>query len=149
MAFHGNYANFVFPGLSDPFDGALSSTYSQHLYPDRFPQCVKVIGEGAQSFISWAEPGATRGEHFHVYKVERFLVVEGKARIAMRKVLTYENHAFNVTGAIPACVDMPTLWTHNITNTGTKPLLTVFWTHDMFGLSAPDTYADKVGEDTA
>ena len=161
--FHESYGNFVFPDLSDPFDVALFNTYRQHLYPGRFPQGVQVNtdargrlfeiakgGGGGQSFISWTEPGVTRGEHFHLYKVERFLVIEGEARIAMRKVVTGgEIHRFDVTGDRPACVDIPTLWTHNITNTGTTPLITVFWTHDLFDPAVPDTYADKVGGETA
>ena len=158
--YHDSYANFVYPDLSDPFDVALFNTYRQHLYPDRFPCAVKVNadargrlfecakgGGGGQSFISWTEPGVTRGEHFHLHKVERFLVVEGQARIGMRKVLTGETHVFDVTGDTPAYVDMPTLWTHNITNTGSAPLVTLFWTHDMFDPAAPDTYADPVGND--
>jgi len=43
-------------------------------------------------------------------------------------------------------VDMPTLHTHNITNVGDTPLLTLFWTHDLFDPDAPDTYADPVSE---
>lgn len=162
MAFHESYSNFVFPDLSNPFDVAIFNTYRQHLYPARFPQAVNVNtdmrgrlfeiakgGGGGQSFISWTEPGVTRGEHFHLHKVERFLVVEGEARITMRKVLTDEIHTFDVTGDTPACVDMPTLWTHKITNTGAAPLVTVFWTHEIFDPTAPDTYADEVGEDSA
>lgn len=158
--FHESYMNFVFPDFSDPFDLALFNTYRQHLYPDHFPRPVKVNtdargrlfecakgGGGGQSFISWTEPGIARGDHFHLGKVERFLVVEGQARIAMRKILTDETHVFHVSGDTPAYVDMPTLWTHNITNTGTTPLVTLFWTHDIFDPTAPDTYADKVSED--
>jgi len=158
--YHTSYSNFVYPDLSDPFDVALFNTYRQHLYPDRFPCAVKVNadsrgrlfecakgGGGGQSFISWTEPGVTRGEHFHLHKVERFLVVEGQARIAMRKVLTEKTHVFDVSGDTPAYVDMPTLWTHNITNTGNTPLVTLFWTHDMFDPTAPDTYADPVGNE--
>ena len=160
--YHDSYTGFVFPDLSAPFDVALFNTYRQHLYPDHFPRAVKVNsdargrlfecakgGGGGQSFISWTEPGVTRGEHFHLDKVERFLVVEGQARIGIRKVLTGETHFFDVTGDEPAYVDMPTLWTHNITNTGTGPLVTMFWTHDIFDPAAPDTYADAVGEETA
>lgn len=158
LSFHESYANFVFPDLSDPFDLALFNTYRQHLYPDCFPKPVKVNvdargrlfecakgGGGGQSFVSWTEPGVTRGEHFHLHKVERFLVIEGRARIAMRKVLTAEAYAFEVSGDEPACVDMPTLWTHKLTNIGDVPLVTLFWTHDIFDPAAPDTYADPVG----
>ena len=162
LGFHESYMNFVFPDVSDPFDTALFNTYRQHLYPGNFPRSVNVNtdtrgrliecakgGGGGQSFISWTEPGVTRGDHFHLDKVERFLVVEGEARIEMRKVLTDKTHSFEVRGAEPSYVDIPTLWTHNITNTGTTVLVTVFWTHDIFDPTAPDTFADKVGEVTA
>jgi len=156
--FHDSYTNFIFPNsLNNKFDLDLFNTYRQHLYPGHFPHAVKVHaddrgrlfeaakgGGGGQSFISWTKPGITRGEHFHLHKVERFLVVEGQAQIAMRRVLTDETHVFEVNGDNPAYVDMPTLWTHNITNIGSTPLITVFWTHDIFDPAVPDTYADKV-----
>lgn len=159
MEYHRLYTGFIFPDLSDPFEVDLFNTYRQHLYPDHFPRAVKVNtdargrlfemqkgGGGGQGFISWTESGVTRGEHFHLKKVERFLVVEGKAQIAMRKVLTDETHVFEVSGDTPAYVDMPTLWTHNITNVGGGPLITTFWTHDIFDPAAPDTFADPVGK---
>ena len=162
VGFHENALKTIYPDLSDPFDVALYNTYRQHLYPAFFPrevtvnsddrgrlfECVKG-GGGGQTFVSWTEPGVTRGEHFHLHKVERFMVLEGTATIAMRKVLTDETHVFEVSGDTPSFVDMPTLWTHNITNTGTEPLITLFWTHDLFDPAAPDTYADKVGQEPA
>ncbi len=29
-------------------------------------------------------------------------------------------------------IDMPTMWTHNITNSGDQVLYTSFWTNDIF-----------------
>ena len=86
----------------------------------------------------------TRGDHFHLSKVERFLVVEGEAVIRIRKVLGGPVWEYRVTGDAPAPVDMPTLHTHSIENTGDKPLLTLFWTQEIFDPAAPDTYADPV-----
>ncbi len=63
-------------------------------------------------------PAITRGQHFHLRKAERFVVVGGQARISLRKVLTDEVVAFDVDGSSPAIIDMPTLWAHKITNTG-------------------------------
>lgn len=161
MEFHDSYAGLIFPDVSDSFDLALFNTYRQHLYPARFPQTLKVHadvrgrlfewtkGGGGQSFIVATEPGHTRGEHFHIHKVERFCVIEGRARIAMRKVLTSETYVFEVSGEEPAVVDMPTLWTHNLENIGDGPMVTAIWTHDIFDPAAPDTYADKVGNGKA
>lgn len=160
-SFHADYSANVFPDLSDPFDAALFNSYRTALYPGGFPRPVKLNtdhrgtlfeaakgGGGGQTFLSWTEPGVTRGDHFHLHKVERFLVLEGEATIRIRRVLDTKVWDYAVTGSHPAPVDMPTLHTHNITNTGDRPLLTLFWTHEIFDPKAPDTYADPVKRTT-
>ena len=104
------------------------------------------MGGGGQTFLSWTEPGVTRGDHFHLGKVERFLVVEGEAMIRIRRVLGEEVWEYKVSGDVPAPVDMPVLHTHSIENSGDGRLLTLFWTQEIFDPAAPDTYADPVLE---
>lgn len=156
-AFHQSYAGNLFPDLSDPFDLALFNSYRASLYPDGFPRTLKLNtdqrgtlfeaargGGGGQTFLSWTHPGVTRGNHFHLGKVERFLVLEGDAIIRMRRVLGDAVWEFRVSGASPAAIDMPTMHTHSIENVGDRPLLTLFWTHEVFDPASPDTYADPV-----
>lgn len=157
LRFHSDYQNNIYPDLRDPFAVALFNSYRAALYPGGFPRVLKLNtdnrgtlfeavkgGGGGQAFISTTKPGITRGDHFHLNKVERFLVLQGEAVIRMRKVLTDEVLEYRVTGDQPAFVDMPTLYTHSIENTGTTPLLTLFWTHDLFDPKVPDTYFDPV-----
>ncbi len=157
--FHEGYLANLYPDLSDPFDLALFNAYRWASYPKSWPRPLKLNtdprgtlfeavkgGGGGQCFLSWTEPGATRGDHFHLAKVERFLVVEGEAVIRIRKVLGSEVWEYRVSGAAPAALDMPTLATHSIENVGEKPLLTLFWAHEVFDAAAPDTYADPVLE---
>ena len=101
-------------------------------------------GSGGQTFLSTTRPGITRGDHFHLHKVERFLVVKGEAIIRIRKVLTDTVWEYRVSGENPAPVDMPSLHTHSIENVGDVELITAFWTNEMFDPNNPDTYADKV-----
>lgn len=156
-AFHDGYQRNIFPDLADDFTRRLFNTYRAALYPAGFPRPLKLNtdargtlfeavkgGGGGQTFLSWTEPGVTRGEHFHLGKVERFLVLEGEALIRIRRVLGGPVWDYRVDGKTPTPVDMPTLHTHNITNIGDRPLLTLFWTHDLFDPAAPDTYADPV-----
>jgi len=155
--FHESYQANIYPDLSDPFDLALFNSYRAATYPGGWPRPLKLNtdprgtlfeavkgGGGGQTFLSWTMPGITRGDHFHLEKVERFLVVEGAAVIRIRRVLGEEVWQFPVSGLRPAPVDMPCLHTHSIENTGGRPLLTLFWTHEMFDPAAPDTYADPV-----
>ena len=155
--FHQDYQNNVYPDLRDPFDVKLFNSYRLALYPDKFQIPLKVNtdargtlfeavkgGGGGQTFLSTTAPGVTRGDHFHLEKVERFLVVQGDAIIRVRKVLTDETWEYRVSGEKPTPVDMPTLHTHSIENIGDEELLTLFWTHDLFDPKNPDTFADKV-----
>lgn len=155
--FHSDYQANIYPDLRDPFAVALFNSYRAALYPDGFPRPLKLNtdargtlfeavkgGGGGQTFLSTTEPGVTRGDHFHLNKVERFLVVQGEAVIRIRRVLDDAVWEYPVSGDAPAPVDMPTLHTHSIENVGSTPLLTLFWTHDLFDPAAPDTYFDPV-----
>ena len=86
----------------------------------------------------------TRGDHFHRRKVERFTVLAGEGTIALRRLFTEEVFEFHVTGDEPMAIDMPTMWTHKITNTGDQALYTSFWTNDIFNPDNPDTIAEEV-----
>lgn len=159
-SFHADYSSNLFPDLSDAFDIALFNSYRSARYTERFPRMLKLnsdprgtlfeasrsSGGGGQAFMSWTHPGVTRGDHFHLRKVERFLVVQGKALIRIRRVLGDEVWAYPVDGESPAAVDMPTMHTHSIENIGDRPLLTLFWTNEVFNPADPDTYADPVLE---
>lgn len=157
QGFHNSYLNNIYPDLTDPFDLALFNSYRAASYPDSWPRKLTLHtdprgtlfeavkgGGGGQTFLSTTVPGVTRGDHFHLAKVERFLVIGGDAIIRMRKVLSDEVWEFKVSGDAPSPVDMPTLHTHSIENVGDTPLLTLFWTHDLFDPQNPDTFADKV-----
>lgn len=156
-SFHEGYSANVYPNLADPFLRDLFNTYRAATYPKGWPRQLKLNidtrgtlfeaakgGGGGQTFLSTTKPGVTRGNHFHLHKVERFLVVQGEAVIRIRKVLTGDVWEYRVSGDVPAPVDMPTLHTHSIENVGDGDLLTLFWTHDLFDSAAPDTYADMV-----
>jgi UDP-2-acetamido-2,6-beta-L-arabino-hexul-4-ose reductase len=155
--FHTQYSANVFPDLSDTFDLTLFNSYRAALYPCGFPRPLKKNidprgtlfeavkgGGGGQTFLSTTKPGIMRGDHFHLNKVERFLVLQGEAIIRIRKVLRDEICEYRVSGDTPTIVDIPTLHTHSIENIGDGELLTLFWTHEQFDPSNPDTYADKV-----
>lgn len=152
------YAKAEIPDVDDPFDLALFNTYRSYRFPQMFPylptvhadqrgelfECLRAHRGQAQVFCSSSVPGAVRGNHFHRRKVERFQVLRGEAVIALRKVLTGETIEFRVSGDTPSLVDMPTMWSHSITNVGDSDLLTLFWTADLLDQASPDTYADQV-----
>jgi UDP-2-acetamido-2,6-beta-L-arabino-hexul-4-ose reductase len=154
----GTYATGSLPDLSSPFRLRLFNTYRSYLFPDWYPRAldekadergsfvevVRAFGGQGQTSFSTTKPGVTRGNHFHLHKVERFVVVKGSARIAVRPVAGGEVRRFDVTGDEPVFIDIPTLHTHNISNTGTSELLTLFWASEIFDPADPDTYSEPV-----
>ena len=152
------YATARFPDLGDPLTLQLFNTYRFYLHPQAFPmmltahrdargtffETVQSHGGPSQTSFSTTEPGITRGNHFHLRKVERFVVVRGRARIDIRPVWGGPVASFDVSGDEPAIVDMPTLHTHNITNVGTDTLYTSFWTNELFDAADPDTFSELV-----
>ncbi len=149
--------NGVFPELKNYFDLCLFNTFRSYLPKEYFPrklklhtdergsfvETVKSLGQGQFSF-STTKPGITRGNHFHIRKVERFAVIKGKARIQLRKIGTNEIVNYELDGKQPAYVDMPVWYTHNITNIGDEELLTLFWINEFFDPNDPDTYYERV-----
>ena len=159
LEFRKGYESNTYPDLSDDFIARLFNTYRTVAYPSAFPKDLDLHadhrgmlfeavkgGGGGQSFMSWTEPGIERGNHFHRTKIERFLVVSGKAEIRIRPLFEKHIDTYMVSGESPAYVDMPTLHTHSIVNVGDQPLLTLFWSHEVFDPDSPDTYAHPVIE---
>ncbi|WP_299301019.1 NAD-dependent epimerase/dehydratase family protein [uncultured Brachybacterium sp.] len=107
-------------------------------------EAVRAHMSEGQTFFSTTRPGVTRGQHFHLRKFERFVVLKGRARISLRRVLSDAVMDFDVDGDHPVAIDMPTGWAHNITNTGEQDLLTAFWTNELFDPNNPDTYPEDV-----
>jgi len=104
-----------------------------------FFEIMRSGGGQSQSSFSVTNPGFRRGDHFHRRKVERFIVLAGQATMTLRKYGTDERVSIDVTGENPVAVDMPTMWTHAITNTGDGPLYTAFWINELYDPAHPDT----------
>jgi len=157
QAFHTLYEKNIYPNTNEKLDLQLFNSYRSAGFPDKYPAPLQIHSDprgvlfestkggcGSQTFMSTTVPGITRGDHFHIDKVERFLVVKGKAVIRLRKVLTDELYEFTVSGDTPVAIDMIPLYTHSIENIGDEELYTLFWTNQMFDPETPDTYADPV-----
>jgi UDP-2-acetamido-2,6-beta-L-arabino-hexul-4-ose reductase len=156
--YHATYTRGNLPDLTDELDVDLFNTYRSFVFPDSFPRFPQVHadprgalfetsrahGGTSQTFVSTTRPGRTRGDHYHLHKVERFFVVSGEAEISLRRLLADEIVRFRLSGEQPGFVDMPTLWVHNITNVGKDDLVTMFWSDQLLDPDRPDQYPEAV-----
>jgi UDP-2-acetamido-2,6-beta-L-arabino-hexul-4-ose reductase len=158
IGFHDLYMTGQIPDISIRLDRALFNTYRSFCFPDHYPihptlrsdnrgdlfECLQSHGGRSLVFCSTSRPGVTRGEHFHLRKIERFLVLRGTGVITLRRLFDDAIVRFPVSGGVPAIIDMPTMWTHSITNVGADDLLTLFWADEMLDPEHPDTYREQV-----
>tara|TARA_B100001939_G_scaffold275653_1_gene243722 strand:- start:2877 stop:3992 length:1116 start_codon:yes stop_codon:yes gene_type:complete len=146
------------PRFNNSFEKHLFSTFKSYIdleevYPINltknldergfFSEIIKTE-MGGQFSYSTTLPGVTRGNHFHTKKIERFIVIAGKAKISLRKIGSSKVHEFLLDDENPSFVDMPIWYTHNIKNIGTDDLITLFWINEPFDENKPDTYLEKV-----
>lgn len=144
----------IFPELNNTFELNLFNTFRSYIdhqtfFPyyltkhtdarGTFVETVK-LEIGGQISFSTTKPGITRGNHFHMRKIERFAVIKGKARIDIRKIGSKKVLSFELDGENPSFVDMPVWYTHNITNIGEEELYTIFWINEFFNSADTDTY---------
>ncbi len=155
---HRLYATGEIPPLTSRFEVNLFNTYRAFRFPSMFPvspqvhadqrgalfETLRAHGGTGQAFVSTTVPGALRGDHYHLHKVERFFVVRGEAEIALRRLLHDDVVTFRLSGDRPSFVDMPTLWVHNIRNVGDDELVTMFWADQLLDPNDPDQYPEQV-----
>jgi UDP-2-acetamido-2,6-beta-L-arabino-hexul-4-ose reductase len=150
--------NGLIPLLSTSFEVNLFNTYRSYIdiancFPAKFTKNTDNRGSfvelvrlkvGGQVSFSTTLPNVTRGNHFHTRKIERFAVIKGKALIQLRQIGTNDIMNFELDGNQPSYVDMPIWYSHNIKNTGTEELYTIFWINELYDVNDPDTYFENV-----
>lgn len=152
------YAGGEIPDIADSFQRDLFNTYRSYTFDSLTPirltrhaedrgalfEIIRSRGGSGQSSFSTTMPGVTRGDHFHRRRVKRFTVLAGSATISLRRLFADRVYNFEVRGEDPVAIDMPTGWSHNITNTGSDTLYTSFWANELFDPERPDTISEAV-----
>lgn len=152
------YRDGEIPPLVSDFDIDLFNTYRSYRFPAGYPirpevhadprgalfEAARSHGGTSQVFASTTAPGQGRGDHYHIRRIERFIVIKGEAEIHLRRLLHDEVTTYHVTGAEPAFVDMPTLWVHNLRNVGDEELIMLFWSDQLLNPERPDQYSERV-----
>lgn len=153
------------PNLKDgSFSKKLYTTFLSYYEPGHFAYDLKPNVDARGSFteflrtpergqvsVNVSKPGITKGNHWHMSKWEKFLVVSGTASIKLRKVgedvegNPYPVDEYVVRGEDMRVVEMIPGYTHSITNlSDTDDLVTVMWANEPFDPDNPDTYYEEV-----
>ena len=152
-SFRESRKNLFLPEVGDPLVKKLYSTFLSFLPENNFDYNLELKTDSrgslfellkspaiGQVFLSYTNPGITRGNHFHHTKTEKFCVIAGEGLIQFRKPEDKNIIEYQVSGKKPKIIDIPPGYTHNITNIGTSEMITLFWANEVFDTGKPDTY---------
>jgi UDP-2-acetamido-2,6-beta-L-arabino-hexul-4-ose reductase len=155
--FHTLQGSSTVPTFHSKLDRDLYATYLTYIhYSDleynvdekcdvrgTFAELLK-LGPAGQISVSTTNPGVTRGNHYHQSKVEKFIVLHGRALIRLRKIDETNTREYEVSDHVFTVVDIPPGYTHSLTNTGSDVLVTLFWASEVYDNQKPDTYYEEV-----
>lgn len=152
-SFKENDKGIMVPSTGDEFTKKLYATYISYVSlknmvvdleehrDDRGVFCELVrTKEAGQVSISTTNPNIVRGGHYHNTKMERFIVVKGKAKIKFEHVITHETYEFEVSGDKLQYVTIPVGYQHCINNMGDEELVMILWANELFDKDKPDTF---------
>lgn len=157
MSFKDSRSSLVTEPVGSGLTRALYSTFISYLCPEQFSYEVPVYSDTRGSFVELikthnsgqfsfftANPGVTRGGHYHHTKTEKFLVVQGKACFRFRHIVSDEYYELYTDSTEPKIVETIPGWSHDITNIGDEVMIVLLWANEIFDRSKPDTYACRV-----
>lgn len=104
-----------------------------------FVEFLKTDSNGQFSIFK-AKKNQIRGYHFHHNKVEKFLVVAGKAKFYMKDISTNKKIEYFLDHKFPEVVETIPGWQHYIKNIGKNELTVLLWTNEVYDNKKPDTY---------
>jgi UDP-2-acetamido-2,6-beta-L-arabino-hexul-4-ose reductase len=151
-SFHSSRDNLMIPFTND-FEKKLYATYLSYLpdngfaYPltshsdprGSFAEFLKGTSFG-QFSVNVIKPGAVKGNHYHMSKNEKYLVVSGSCEIRERLVDGDKIASYVCTDKNLMVVDIIPGWVHSIKNVGSKDAVVLMWASDVYDPNNADTY---------
>ena len=108
-----------------------------------FFEFVKSRNNGQISILV-VKPNQVRGNHYHMTKVERFLILSGQGYFVFKNLINGEQKKILFNSAKQTIVETIPGWAHNIKNTGKKDLIAILWANENYNKEKPDTIYYKL-----
>ena len=103
-----------------------------------FAEIIKGDHVGQFAYLT-SKPGEVRGNHYHHSKIERFIVVSGKAKFGFECVQTGARFTIVAGEEDGKIIETPPGFSHSIKNVGSSDLVVILWANEIFDPNRPDT----------
>lgn len=97
-----------------------------------------------QFYISAANPGQTKANHYHTRKTEWFCVINGNGELLLEDIKTMETQKVPMSIGRPVLVKIPPNIAHAIKNIGKDTLILLSYVNETFNPEDTDTFKREV-----
>lgn len=97
-----------------------------------------------QISVNKSFPGIVKGGHYHTYKNEIFMTVQGHCVTRLRKIDSKEILVFDQPEHKSVRVFITPNYTHDIKNIGNTESATLMWISEVYSDKTPDTFRENV-----
>ena len=111
------------------------------LYEILRPEHVNPVQKSfGQIYISAANPGEVKANHYHKKKKEWFLVIAGSGTIALQDIGSGERMELQASGQKPKLIFVPEKVAHAFKNTGHETMVILAYVTEPYNPEDDDTY---------
>ena len=143
------------PTIHNPFEYKLFVSFLDYLKDDSYSYNFAEDERGSfeeiyknakygQISINKAYPGILKGGHYHTYKNEIFMTVEGTCVTRLRRIGKIAIEEYLQKGTDSFKVKIAPYYTHDIRNIGCTNSTTLMWISEPYNDKTPDTFKEDV-----
>jgi len=149
----------VVPNLENDFDRKLYATFLSYINGDKLSSSLVPHEDNRGSFteilksssfgqisVNVIKPGIIKGNHWHHTKNEKFVLLDGQAKVKLRQINSNVIFTYDMSVKSLQIIDIPPGYTHSIENDGLTDSILLIWASEIFDISKPDTYYMEVGK---
>lgn len=143
------------PTIHSPFELKLFISFLDYLKDDSYSYNYSEDQRGwfeevyknkkyGQISVNFAYPGILKGGHYHTYKNEIFMTVEGDCLTRLRKLGTNRILEYLQEGSKSIKIPISPNYTHDIRNIGKVNSKTLMWISEVYSDETADTFREDV-----
>lgn len=111
-------------------------------YRGSLAEAFELPSDGLVFYIV-VKPGESRGNHYHLRKIEHFLVIWGSATISVKDRSSGDVIKVETSGFKPMDVKVVPNHTHSIT-ASEEGCICLVWVNEKYNSKDPDTYPEEI-----
>ncbi len=98
------------------------------------------MGNGGQISYFTIKKGKVRGMHYHNTKIEKFLILKGKAKFEFKNLISDKIKTYILAENEHKVIETVPGWLHTIKNIGMETVFGIIWANEEFKINKSDTY---------